>query len=214
MADITLFEVEANQLLQEYPAFQIQKVGDISVLGGLLELKDKEGNIVDVYQIEIHPGNYPNRFPRVCETGGRIPRNIDWHIYESTGHCCLKVPQEEILICNNGISLSEFLKSQVIPYFFNQTFRYSNGYFLNERSHDVKGILEFYFEILKTKNPNNVLITLRYIINNTEPNRVAICFCDSGEKYRKCHRNSFRLLTKLGLDQLIHDFILIGNYIG
>ncbi|MDR6940846.1 hypothetical protein J2W55_000674 [Mucilaginibacter pocheonensis] len=112
--------------------------------------EDINGEILDTYQLEIHSTDqYPSVFPWVFETGGKLPVNIDWHVYDDTGRCCIKVPPEEEVICKKGITLHAFIKDELTPYLFNQTFRRENGYYINERSHGVKGLIEYYCEKLK-----------------------------------------------------------------
>ncbi|MBL7739078.1 MAG: hypothetical protein JNK14_07655 [Chitinophagaceae bacterium] len=192
------FEKQVDDLLIRYPRMFRQVIDNKTILKGELDLIDNFGVHQDTYCIEIHPvPEYPYRFPFVFETGGKIPRNIDWHIYESDGHCCLSVEPEEILICRNGINLTDFVEKQVVPFFFNQTFRRINGYFINERSHGLLGIIEFYQQQLKEKNPLKLLQLLRFVLNGIEPNRVDLCFCGKKIKYRKCHRDPYRQLRQI-----------------
>lgn len=201
-----VFHREVKKLADIYPKLVIVEGNGSLFLKGSIDLKDEQNEIVDTYDIEIHPSPlFPYRFPYLYETGGRIPINIEWHRYEPSGICCVKIPAEEILICKEGLSLKDYIQKEVKPYFFNQTFRRLNGYFLNERRHGVLGIIDFYSEILKTKNIYIILKLLYFIRKNEEPERVALCFCGSGLKYRKCHREAFRLLVQVGQSQINRD---------
>lgn len=138
----------------------------------------------------------------VYEIGGRLPINIDWHVYESDGHCCIKAFPEEVLICKSGITLESFIEEQLRPYFYNQKHREVNGFFLNERSHGVKGNVEFFEEVFKTKNIQIIISGLEFIQLRKEPNRVQTCFCGSGKKYRKCHQKTYRTLHLFSDEEL------------
>lgn len=205
-----LFDEEIATSLEKYPKLSIAVVNGNRILKGEIDLIDEDGKQRDTYSIEVHPVlKYPLRFPFVFETGGKLPRNADWHVYESDGHCCIKVEPEEILICKRGITLQRFIEEQVIPYFFNQTYRRINGYFINERKHGLMGIIEYYQDILKEKNVPKLLRLMEFILENEEPNRVAQCFCGAKNKYRKCHRDSFRLVHEIGLQEVqIHLYLI------
>lgn len=157
--------------------------------------------------------DYPNRFPHVFETGGRIPINIDWHVYPNDGHCCICSIPEEILICKNWISLHSFIENQVKPYLFNQKFREVHGFFLKERPHGNKGNIQFFVEAFKTNDLTTVINGLIFIKQRNEPNRVSQCFCGSGFKYRKCHKESYRVLSLFSNDELNVFIEMIKKFI-
>ena len=113
---------------------------------------------------------------------------------------------EEIIICNSGITLISFIENQVRNYFYSQIFRNQNGYFLKERSHGSKGWIEFFEETFMTDNIFNIEFGLNQIIEGKKIDRVSICFCGSGKKYRKCHKKSYDILSKLTLDN-VHLFM-------
>lgn len=176
-----------------------------TVLGDLV-LRNEAGDIIDRYSIKIIPSDeYPNSFPWVYETGGRIPVNIDWHVFPD-GHCCIKAFPEEILLCKNGITLYWFIKEQVIPYFFNQKYRELHGFFLHERSHGKRGDLEFFEQHFNTKDINLVLKLLNEAQKVSERKSNSKCLCGSGRKFKKCHRRSLRALrvfSRKGINSFI-----------
>lgn len=203
MNGYTIFEREALSVLEKHKelSFEIEK-GIPSVFGYII-LHDEHGIIEDKYQVKIQAvENYPHNFPLVFETGGRIPKNIDWHIFEQTGNCCIASPPEEIIICNSGLKLLSFIENQVKNYFYSQVFRNQNGYFLKERSHGSKGWIEFFEETFMTNNIFNIEFGLNQIIQGKKIERVSKCFCGSGKKYRKCHKKSYDILSKLSIDNV------------
>ena len=203
MNGYTIFEKEAIAVIEKHKELSFKIKDGIPCVYGFINLIDENGNIEDTYQIEIKATlNYPYRFPELFETGGRIPKNIDWHIFENTGNCCIASPPEEIIICNSGITLISFIENQVRNYFYSQIFRNQNGYFLKERSHGSKGWIEFFEETFMTDNIFNIEFGLNQIIEGKKIDRVSICFCGSGKKYRKCHKKSYDILSKLTLDNV------------
>ncbi|WP_396191826.1 SEC-C metal-binding domain-containing protein [Flavobacterium sp.] len=198
-----VFEQEAKEVVEKYKELSFKIEDGVPCIFGSLILSNEYGGIEDSYQVEIKPvDDYPNRFPLVFETGGRIPRNIDWHIFEQTGNCCIASPPEEIIICNSGLTLLSFIDNQVKNYFYSQIFRNQNGYFLKERSHGSKGWIEFFEETFMTDNIFNIEFGLNQIIQGKKIDRVSMCFCGSGKKYRKCHKKSYDVLSKLSLENV------------
>jgi len=194
---IELFKKEALLVNIDFPDLKLIEKDSKQIICGELILIDSEGVKHKSYSIEIHPvPEYPLRFPLVFEIGGRIPKNVDWHIFESDGHCCLKTYAEELLICKKGLTLANFIENEVKPYFFNQTFRECYGYFNQERAHGITGELEFFFELFRTKDLLQVLNLIYFISKRVEPYRTDDCFCGSREKYRRCHREAFRIMNK------------------
>lgn len=198
-----IFEQEAKEVVEKYKELSFKIEDGVPCVFGSMHLYDEHGIIEDTFQIAIKAVlSYPKNFPFLFETGGRIPRNFDWHIFEQQGNCCIASPPEELIICNNGITLFSFIDNQVKNYFYSQIFRNQNGYFLKERSHGNKGWIEFFEETFMTSNIFNIEYGLNQIIEGKKINRVSMCFCGSGKKYRKCHKKSYDILSKLSLDTI------------
>jgi hypothetical protein len=203
-----IFLDQTKEVLNKFTKLSIVNTNNgLPMLKGELDIIDKDGKYWESYLVEIHcVDEYPNRFPLLFEVGNKIPQIGDWHVYEDTKACCIKVLQEELLICKEGITLIGFIQYQVLPYLFNQTYRRVEGFYVNgEYSHGIFGIIEFYKLQLKVSENSEVIKYLSYIQNGIEPDRVAMCFCGSKIKYRKCHRDSFRNIIKLGQVQLRKD---------
>lgn len=202
---------------ENFPALtQVEVDGKIH-LRGIVSVVDKEGKHWEDYEIEIHcTDNFPKEFPRLFEISGKIPRIADWHIYEDTGSCCTKIPPEEIFRCHKGITVTEYIKEEVIPYFFNQTHRRVEGYYINgEYSHGGKGLLEYYTKELKTgSNFKLTLDLIRFIATEEKPHRTSFCFCGKKEKFRHCHKAAFEKLKPLGIDVLKYHYVLMGRSTG
>lgn len=203
MNGYTLFEEQVTAVIEKYKELSYKNEDSIPCVFGSLVLTNEDGGVEDTFQIEIKAvADYPNRFPLVFETGGRVPRNVDWHVFEATGNCCIASPPEEIIICNYGLTLLSFIDNQVKNYFYSQIFRNQNGYFLKERSHGSKGWIEFFEETFMTNNIFNIEFGLHQIIEGKKIDRVSLCFCGSGKKYRKCHKKSYDVLSKLSLENI------------
>jgi hypothetical protein len=209
---LELFRLEARIVCESYSGFVFcDGDADTAFLSGTLDLTDDNGLPVDAYKIKIYSGGrYPASFPMVFETDGRLPHNIEWHVFPD-GHCCIKSIPEEMLICKQGITLISFLEQELKPYFFNQIHRELKGYYLKERAHGMAGNIAYFKETFRTEDLISIARGLQYIKTHAEPNRVSRCFCGSGEKYRRCHRDAyrkFRLFTDEQLDMYMG--LLIG----
>lgn len=206
-----LFKQEAEYIKEQLDDFlYVPEAHGIPEITGTLILTDDKSVQIDAYKIRIVcTPDYPMSFPYIYECSGRIPVNIDWHVYND-GHACICSLPDEMLACNDGITLGTFIDIWVKPYFFNQKHRELHGFFLHERSHGTLGNIEFFTEVFKTKDIRIIIHMLSYIKSNAEPNRVNECFCGSRLKYRHCHRDVFRKFKKLP-DEHIQRFINFLN---
>lgn len=204
-----IFKKEAEFIQDEYPGLMLgaDDKSETPCISGIIHLEDERGSLIDSYKIKIvATTEYPSRFPHIFETDGRIPINIDWHVYPDDGHFCISSIPEEILICKNWISLNSFIENHVKPYLFNQKYREIHGFFLKERPHGNKGNIQFFIEVFKTNDLAAIVKSLIFIKQRNEPNRVSQCFCGSRQKYRKCHRETYRILSAF-TNQEIDTFI-------
>lgn len=203
MRGVDLFKIQASNIQSIYPALNYHEDSDGNpCVEGRLILRDSANNYIDDYSIRITPSeSFPLRFPFVFELEGRLPNNIDWHVFED-GHCCIKSFPEEILICKTGLNITQFIKEQVVPYFFNQKYRELHGYYLKERPHGSQGHIEFFEDVFKTKNLNRIAKALFHISRNSKPSRVDRCFCGSSLKYRKCCREPHKTISNFSKDEI------------
>lgn len=211
------FEQQLDDAEASYPSLKRESGPQGCFLKGRLDIIDAAGKYWDTYEVEIHfQEGFPYRFPALYETGGKIPKKGDWHIYEDTLTCCVKVLPEEILRCINGITLVEYIKEEVLPYLFNQTHRRIEGYYVNgEYSHGAIGFYEFYSEALGTKGDIKKTVALmKYIADHSRPDRTSKCFCGSSAKFRHCHRPAFDKLKKIGDNILLSHAYYIAQGAG
>jgi hypothetical protein len=200
-----LFVKQIPAVLEKFPKLsKTEHQGEVAVAGEI-DIVDKDGKYWETYQIEIRSTDlFPKRFPNLFETGGKIPKIADWHIYEDTFSCCVKILPEEILRCHQGITLVEYVTDEVLPYLFNQTHRRVEGFYVNgEYGHGGLGFYEYYSSELRTDNLEQIAKLLYNIATISKPGRTSKCFCGSGKKYRYCHRENYEKLSKLGKELLI-----------
>jgi len=192
-----LFEQQARLLPGRFPELALVFKDGKPVVEGYIILRDVTGIEIDRYQVCIEATNgYPYRFPKTFETGGRIPPSIEWHKFPEDGSCCLASPPAEIQACRMGLQLLDFIELHLTPYFFNQKFRELNGYFKDECPHGLPATINYFSELLDTESHSIIIKALRLAQGPYLPDRTSKCFCDSGKKYRKCHRERFLKLKE------------------
>lgn len=208
-----IFIEQAKVICNNHPDLSWKFENNKPCIIGKIHLLGNENKISDSYVIKIvWSQGYPYRFPLVYEIGGRIPVNIEWHIFETDSHCCIKAFPEEIMLCRKGINLEWFIRSQLIPYLFNQSFRQENGYYYHERSHGVKGTIESFADIFRTTNVSIILKLLSFLKEKREHKSTAKCVCGSNSKYKKCHRRAFRKLSALRVYNITNLILEIKKY--
>lgn len=216
MDGYSIFIDQLVQVIEKYPNLGIAKKNDKKFLRGELQIIDKNDENWDSYELEIkHHPDFPKRFPKVYEISNKIPKIADWHIYEDQS-CCIDVLPSEIIKCKDGLSLVDFIEKELTPYFFNQTHRRVEGYYVGgEYSHGNRGIYEFYADRLKTgDNVRKTLSLMIYIASNSRPNRSNKCFCGSGGLFRHCHREAYDELKILDKKRLENDLYLLYKWSG
>ncbi|GAB3719280.1 hypothetical protein GCM10027592_62780 [Spirosoma flavus] len=211
---VNLFRQESTKINDRFPSLNYsEEENGHPFIYGEIPLHDSKGGIIDSYSVKIVPTDeYPLKLPFVFETGGRIPINVDWHIFPD-GHCCLMSIPQESFICKKGITLTSFIENEVVPYFYNQKHRELYGYFLKERSHGNKGHIEFFQEKFNTTDLSLIAKMLNFIANKKEPKNTDKCFCGGAAKYKKCHRILFREFQLFETDEILLYARFIQNYL-
>lgn len=186
------YEQLQQEVRREYPELFFTEEGDTVFLRGTYPL-EHAGRIWARYVIEVEfPHNFPDVPPVVRETGGRIPREPDWHIDDDAGGCCLYVIEEFLVKHPDGYTILEFLEGPVRSFFVNTYHKELTGEPLfGERSHGAEGIREFYEEYLETDDPDEIR---RYIdtLRKDQAKGHLPCPCGSGQNLRDCHEERIR----------------------
>ena len=146
----------------------------------------------------VFPNNYPDDLPEVYEIGNRIKiKNADTHFYEKDGSACLFYRTERYLHFpkDKVFQLKKFLDGPVKSFFFSQLYYIEHKKWpFGQRSHDIKGLLEFYGENLGIPyDQTNISKALSYLLKTKIKGHWS-CPCGN-EKIRKCHVDKFRLLS-------------------
>lgn len=158
------------------------------VLEGALIVSGPDGPF-DAYKVQVAvPPEYPWEEPEVFETGGRIPRIADRHVFEESGLCCLGV-WEEWLLRSRDISAASFLTGPLHDYFLSQSWFEEKGEWpFGDRSHGRLGVMEAFCAMLGVPLNRDLAIAHLKLLSRTRLKGHALCPCGSGKRLRNCHK--------------------------
>jgi hypothetical protein len=151
----------------------------------------------DRYALDIAlPGNYPHAMPVVWETGGRIPREIDRHVFVNDGSLCLGTPLALWVQLGGNYSIERVIDGPLKSFLIgNSLIEEGEPWPYGDRAHGAPGILEHLGELIGTNEPKVVgrflIDLLKQKVRGHWP-----CPCGSGRIIRKCHRDGVGTLQK------------------
>jgi hypothetical protein len=165
----------------------IEKRGDRWVTSGRLPVVDQHGDCWEVYGIDLAlSDNFPLSLPSMWETGGKIRRTADWHVY-TDGSCCVGTEARQYFILEGKVNLLRWVQLLAVPYLANHKLRTLTGTYSNgERSHGGKGIYEEYDELFRDRGKFGLLPYLKLLGERSSVGRNDPCFCGKGGKYKYC----------------------------
>lgn len=150
------------------------------------------GLIDDEFEVEImFPIDGTEKVPSAKEIGGRIPRDIDFHV-GSDGIMCLGAPLDLKRKFIEQPSLHSFIDKVLIPFLYSFSFKEKHGYMpFGELSHGGKGIAEYYRELFETDSDVAVLELLKILVEDNYRGHLP-CPCKSQNRLRNCHGKQIR----------------------
>lgn len=141
------------------------------------------------------PDTFPIDQPLVLETGGRIPRTLDRHIY-GEGHCCINV-WEEWLVSAADQSFSSYMNGPLRNYFLSQyRFEQTGEWPFGERAHGYDGLIEAYAETLGIEVDAAKVKNCLQLLSRKKIKGHWLCQCGSGKRIRDCHQQIFSELRQ------------------
>ena len=168
----------------------------------------------DRYALEIAvPANYPRSLPDVWETGGRIPREINRHVFPTSGALCLGVPLALWIATKGDFSVDRMLDGPVRSFLIgNSLVEEGAPWPHGDRSHGAAGILEHFGELVGTADPM-VVGTLLIDLLEQKVRGHWLCPCGSGCNIRKCHREAVETLRQAPPSVLAHAIETIAKHL-
>ncbi len=194
-----------SQFLSDYPGMSTAPCSDAGVcLRGKFRFKaDMSGSdeIEDFYRLEIFvPDKFPQALPKVKETGGKIPRDGNFHV-NSDGTLCLGSPLRLLKKVHSAPNLTGFADQCLVPYIYNVSYKLMHGgeFVFGELAHDDQGIVDDYSIMLGLQQSHQIkqaiqLLGVKKRIANKRP-----CPCECGKRLGACplhHKlNEFRKMA-------------------
>lgn len=195
---------DIEKALKKYLTLEyFENGGKLLVRGQFTARNKKIGVEIETYEVLIRfPEEYPYLFPKVIEISEKIPKEMDRHV-KPDETLCFCVPQEEWILCANGITLTWFLDEVLNAHLCKEFVREKTGnYPTGERSHGKDGIWEYYYEVFETTEKEIVLYQLELILSHLPIGRNAPCYCNSGKIFKACHEKVENRTLSIGKNKL------------
>lgn len=155
-------------------------------------------DLTDAYQLRIEVPDYPEHLPGVFEIGGRIPRDIDEHVF-SSGRLCLGSELRLRIKIGAKLNLVHFADQCIVPYLYSTSRRQAEGRFvLGELAHGNRGLFDDYQDIFGISNQADVLAALRILATKPSSASKHPCPCGCGKRLAQCQfRNRIDEIRKI-----------------
>lgn len=143
----------------------------------------------DSFQIEVRfRPEFPLSEPAVFETGGRIPKIPDRHVFDGSERCCTGV-WEEAYLKPAVHSVAGFMVTMVNDYLVSQTYFEVNGSWpYGDRSHGKLGVIEACCDLIGIDHDPKLCIDMMFYLAGLPCKGHRPCMCGSGKRFRNCHR--------------------------
>jgi len=211
MRDTVLGEIET--LLENQPLLDKKEVDSgIKVYGNYKICNQLKNEVFeDCFAIEIIiPDGFPDAIPTVKTVDGRIrASNYNGHIYPN-GQFCLEIDTAIADFMQDNQSLLDFLSRYLDTYLCGFLFytKYKRMPF-GERRHGFIGMMDYYCEVFEVGDIKPAFSLLVCLFSDNLKGHIQ-CPCQSGKRYRDCHRERIHKLKTSGLyERYKHDYIKI-----
>lgn len=194
-----------SQFLSDYPGMSTAPCSDAGVcLRGKFRFKavvSGSDEIEDFYKLEIIvPGKFPKALPKAKETGGKIPRDGNFHV-NPDGTLCLGSPLRLLKKIHSAPSLNGFADKCLVPYLYAVSYKLMHGgeFVFGELAHGDQGIVDDYSVMLGLKERHQITHAIQLLgIKKRIANKKS-CPCGCGKRLGACpfhHKlNEFRKMA-------------------
>lgn len=211
LRNVVLDEVEI--LLEQQPLLTKTEIdGGLKFTGNYkvcIQLENEK--FEDYFSLEIFvPNGFPENIPTAKSTDGRIrANNYKGHVY-ANGQFCLELNTSIAAFLQRNPSLLAFLTKYLDTYLYGFLFYRKRKYLpFGENKHGVDGLLDYYCELFETTDIK-VAYSLLFCLCMENLKGHIQCPCQSGKRYRDCHREKINKLNASPLyERYKDDFELI-----
>lgn len=185
------------------------KVNAFYRFSGNFFLKDDKGELIESFGIILLlPTSYPNAFPVIFSTDGKIEKQDDFHISKEGAICV-----EHTYVANNlvsgGLRLYDFI-DYYLPKYFSWVLLKQSGVTegLEEWGHQDNGTVQVYETLLNTNNRKDIKKFLENYLTVTKIRRNDKCYCGNNKKLKNCHYEVALFLKSTPKNVIKNDIIL------
>lgn len=205
----TQAEAIRRAIARTQPLLRVSIAGERVVVSGPFDVIHEDVPI-DTFHVRIElpkPGD--SRAPRIYETAGRLPRELDRHVF-ADGGLCLFCPAVYWLHGYNKKPFDAFLEGPVRNFFLYQCARdYGVTWPHGELSHTAIGWLEFYSDLFHA--PGEEAYRLLSFVAAHTPSPWAHCPCGRSERpISDCHPELLNVAARVPRAQLMAAVRKIG----
>jgi hypothetical protein len=188
-----LAEEIRRDLTKEYPTLHLLVERGAVHVRGTFPVLGADGRALDRFQVSIDlPPGYPRVLPVVRETGGRIPWTLERHVQPDDGTACVLLPDERWRVFPVGAPFLDYVKGPLHTYFLGQLMvERGEPWPFGEWGHGGQGILEYYQELLGTRDPTCVARWVYELARQRVKGHRA-CPCGRGKAISDCCNDRLR----------------------
>jgi hypothetical protein len=208
--EIKNFEEDRIAVLQANPGLKfIVCKKDLFKFQGKFYVTDERESVIDWFDIAIvFNKKYPYIFPLLFELSEKIERNDSNHI-DKNGSICLEFPYIINSIEKSKIRVYDFVNHYVKKYFMWILLKKaSNTDSLKEWSHKEDGKIEFYQELLGSKDNFFIKNFLTAYCSSKKHSRNLYCYCGIDKKLKFCHMPAVQMLNDTDTNEIYKDIEL------
>jgi hypothetical protein len=202
--------------IKRYPKLSAHvSLDGTNILEGEIDLTDDNNVGIELFKVKLlYTNKFPFAYPKVCETGGRFPKNDERMHINGDGTLCLNTEPLEAIDTFHGMSTINFIEKILLP---NLAWRIcklekmDDG--LKDFSHGTRGTLEAYMELLEITEPGLVLTYLSKYLENALPKRNDPCLCGIPRKFKRCHESYKSKLAHIPNNIILKHVTALKTYI-
>lgn len=145
-------------------------------------------SIEDDYELEIIvPDNFPYSLPKVVEKGGKIPKNVEFHI-NLDNTLCVASPLRASIDLSTSPDLSAYAEKYLVPFLYAASYklRFGGDFVFGELEHGETGIIKDYMDLLGVKEPRKILPTLEMLSIKKRVANKKKCPCGCSRRLGAC----------------------------
>jgi len=147
--------------------------------------------IEDTYDLDIKiTARYPDDLPIIKETGGRVPRDLDHHVYPS-GALCLASPRRLHQIALSTPGLTSYAQKALVPYLYAISHWEETGeeFLFGELAHGAVGLVSDFGQVLDLVDPGKIAEAIHLLGMKRRKANKHPCPCGCGDRLGVCTFN-------------------------